>query len=316
MAGDPRQHYDVGGVPGLHVVTNFFTEEVERRLFTNAALFHSTRDSTSYGKQRHSTYSGGGGFLPDDCAGIMNGVVDSHFFPDLIMQPSYVLPWTYGPGASFKEHWDSRYSWGETVMGINLCAGGVMSFHPQGATKSMAPPPSTDTGGGHARLMTKVVVGAKSFRVEVYLPPRSIYIMSGASRVGWKHGILANSDARRAAFPPLPSWNRETRFRRSITLRVQKFFSDDVLRRLLERAAPESDERARLAARVGAQNKFKALLSSATPLNAQERGVHRERFQRDVAFYCQAGSGNLEFRLPMHERNYVEVDQARGAHRQ
>ena len=314
MASDPRQHYDVGGVPGLHVVTNFFTEEVERRLFTNAALFHSTRDSASFGKQRHSTYSGGGGFLPDDCVGIMNGVVDSHFFPELIMQPSYVLPWTYGPGAAFKEHWDSRYSWGETVMGINLGAGCVMSFHPQGALKSMAPPASTDTGagGGHDRLRTEVVVGAKSFRIEVYLPPRSIYIMSGPSRVDWKHGILANTEARRASFPPLPSWNRETRFRRSITLRVQKFFSDDVLRRLLERAAPGTLEHVRLTARVGAQNKFKPLLSSATPLKAQERSAYRQQFEREVAVYCQAGSGNLEFRLPAHERNYVEVDQERG----
>ena len=99
---DPRQHHNVGGIPGLHVVTDFFSEEVERRLFFNTRLFHTVDDSAAFGRKRHSALTTSQPFLPDDLAGIMNGIVDSGFYDELIMQPSYVLPWTYGPGASFK----------------------------------------------------------------------------------------------------------------------------------------------------------------------------------------------------------------------
>ncbi|GMI32868.1 hypothetical protein TeGR_g3039, partial [Tetraparma gracilis] len=118
-------HYDVGGVPGLHVALTLFPPSVERRLFQDPSLFPSIPESQSRGRQRHA---GGArsSFLPAAAMGVCNAVVDSGFHPPFMVQPSYALPWTYAEGARFSSHFDSRYVWGETVCGINLGAGGVM----------------------------------------------------------------------------------------------------------------------------------------------------------------------------------------------
>ena len=77
-------------------------------------------------------------------------------------------------------------------------------------------PASASVGEGFDQVRTTLVVTEKTFRVEVYLPPRSVYIMSGDSRIKRKHGIMQNNEARRSFFPPIPSWNPHF-FRRSGT---------------------------------------------------------------------------------------------------
>ena len=95
---------------------------------------------------------------------MLNAVHDSGLYRDMC-PPDYCLPLHYSKGTTFSSHFDSRYRWGETVMGINLGAPSVIQFIPQ----------SKDGGTGVTQ--------------NIYLPRRCIYIMSGPSRVGWKHGI-------------------------------------------------------------------------------------------------------------------------------
>ena len=86
-------------------------------------------------------------------------------------------------------------------MGINLGAPSVIQFIPQ--------PKQGGTG------VTQ----------NIYLPRRSIYIMSGASRVAWKHGICKVSKENGGTKDaPAPSWNPEGK-RRSLTLRSTKTYN-------------------------------------------------------------------------------------------
>ena len=95
---------------------------------------------------------------------MLNAVHDSGLYRDMC-PPDYCLPLHYSKGTTFSSHFDSRYRWGETVMGINLGAPSVIQFIP------------------------KPKYGGTGVTQNIYLPRRCIYIMSGPSRVGWKHGI-------------------------------------------------------------------------------------------------------------------------------
>lgn len=123
---------DAGGVRGLHVALDIFSEEAERRLFQSTDLHFMEADAHVGGNRtgRHH-----GPLLPDDCYRCCNAVVDSGLFPDLIM-PEYCFAISYpGPsaasgGARFAAHFDSRYRWGETVTGITLGQGCIMEWLP------------------------------------------------------------------------------------------------------------------------------------------------------------------------------------------
>ena len=93
--------------------------------------------------------------------------------------PNYCLPLHYSKGTTFSSHFDSRYRWGETVMGINLGAPSVIQFIPQFKN------------------------GVTGVTQNIYLPRPSIYIMSGPSRVGWKHGICKVSKVNTCSFVSL-----------------------------------------------------------------------------------------------------------------
>lgn len=99
--------------------------------------------------------------------------------------------------------------------------------------------------------------GKKTARVK--LPRRSIYVMSGPSRLDWKHGIVQQ----RPTDPP-PSWNPHN-LRKSLTLRSTKVFSDVHFERTLRQ---NSAERNSLLTRQKAQARF-------PPRNAKGGGTDR-----------------------------------------
>jgi hypothetical protein len=74
--------------------------------------------------------------------------------------------------------------------------------------------------------------------VDVHLPPRSIYVMSGDCRTDWKHAVHVNSEKNRNAVVSSKTnsafW--DCTMRRTITLLSTKVFSDEVLARLLRAA--------------------------------------------------------------------------------
>ena len=234
--------HDVGGVKGLLLLKNAFDEATEEKLFSNETIFFPSVNTTGYqftsegqhlsGKRCHSIPTLQAPLLPNDVYRICNLVRDTGLYSDLIT-PDYCLGLTYpgsrssGGGAEFRMHFDSRYKWGESVVGVTLGQGCSMYFIKAGE------------------------------RVNIELPRRSIYVMTGDARTLWKHGIAKLSAKNTAKFTePSPSWNPYG-MRRSITLRSTKAYSDAVLHRLLERNPLDSS----LKERALSQAQFRPKLS-------------------------------------------------------
>ena len=121
--------HDAGGVRGLIVVLDFFSEAVEKRLFElgNKGIFHAAKRSMAglnIAGERMPRF-------PDDIFRLANAVRDCGAFPELIT-PNHVHYINYPKGGSsaFKEHFDGRARWGETVVGVSTGHGAVIYFKP------------------------------------------------------------------------------------------------------------------------------------------------------------------------------------------
>ena len=246
---------DAGGVPGLHVAYDCFTEEVEERLFLSGdetSFFQhalggpATATATRTGNAPRHPMS-----WPADYTRVCNLIRDCGLVPDLV-PPDYCLPLLYPPGAGFALHFDSRYRWAEVIVGVSLGQDGEMMFLP---TKD------DDKAALAARA------GGKTKTARVKLPRRSIYVMSGPSRLDWKHGIVQQKPAE-----PPPSWNPHN-LRKSLTFRSTKVFSDVYFERAL-RQRQNSAERNSLLARQRAQARF-------PPRDAQGEALTSEVLQKE-----------------------------------
>jgi alkylated DNA repair dioxygenase AlkB len=290
---------DIAGIPGLHVALDVFTEETERRLFKSPIHGRASEEDYHRGGQRNGQAHGP--ILHDDAYRLCNAVRDCGLFPGFIT-PDSCLSWSYpGPsaqsgGASFALHFDSRYSIGETVVGVNLGQGCVMEFQPGDEWWKAHPgegppaqPPQDAAAGVHVEVRT---FDSGSFKLCVAMPRRSIYVMSGLCRWQWKHGIAKLSSKNLAPFAPPPSWNAYG-MRRSLTLRAGKAFSDATLHRLLQRAPNDASLKAY--ARRGTRTRRRSMRSHeprATPLPCEHNSA------RDCARQCSA--------LPCHVRRACE----------
>lgn len=193
--------------------------------------------------------------MPEALVKTCNGIVESGLYNEFLAC-DYCLPWSYPENGSFNYHFDSRYRWGETVVGITLGCAGIMSFQPQKSAKENGPPfplgarQSLNSDG----LAVAVRGTVSSWVVDVYLPPRSVYVMSGPCRLDWKHMVSTNNSVNRkyTGSNPNPSFTNCV-VRRTITLRSTKVFSDEVLRR----ASIQSSKDTRLQIRFISQNKFR-----------------------------------------------------------
>jgi hypothetical protein len=241
---------NVGGIQGLDIALDCFSEAVERRLFESERI-HAPQDQSAQNPKRHGIIKGPDRF-DHDIFRACNVVRDSGLLPGYV-PPDYCFALTYNQRASFQSHFDSRYRWGETVVGVTTGQQGTIYFSPgNAATTKKGPPagaPPDEGSGPFDSFRTRVLDNFESgyFAIEVDLPRRSIYVMSGAARVDWKHGIRAVG----SPMPP-PAWNPHN-FRRSLTLRATKAFSDASLDAQL--AATPHDES--LLARCRAQAKFR-----------------------------------------------------------
>jgi hypothetical protein len=218
---------DVGGVPGLSVLTEAFTEDCERRYWDAAP----GSGNQSAGETKRV------GQCSIDHPLAMFGAVheaislveDTGLFAP-ICRPDYILVQAYPPKASFMSHYDSKFRWGETVVGVCLGAPCEMLFTPN--DKSLP-------------------------NVRVWLPRRSIYVMAGDSRRLWKHGLfragMAGLEGREQARPP--SFN-PLNWRRSWTLRSTKVYQQAWLESRRDAAPAGSAARAALSARLAAQLEF------------------------------------------------------------
>jgi hypothetical protein len=261
----PRILKNVGGVPGAHILLNAFSEEIERLLFTSSRFFNKDFNTeVMAGHERalwHRDARTWGAAFPAEVYKLTNLIIDSGLYPGLVY-PDMLLDITYrsnkdrdkGPnlpnkGPKFALHFDSKYTWGETVIGVSLGAASCLRFFPaKGQTingPAFAAKGEFGKGLGASRVKDK--------HVEIELPRRSIYIMSGPSRTDWRHAISPIEDKS----PPSQNWNPG--FRRSLTMRTVKWYSDAVLQNRLRKAQTNEDfpAAAALVERIDAQNVFK-----------------------------------------------------------
>jgi hypothetical protein len=264
----------VNGIEGLHLATDCFSEEVEKRIFLSGYK-EGTNERIINGETvpwRAGRVSGPSEW-PDDYFKLVNLIRDCGLFPGYV-PPDYCFRIVYPEGAGFFHHYDSRHRWGEVIVGVTVGQSGVIYFVPKDGQESLLPP------------------GRDSIRV--VLPRRSIYVMSGASRYDWKHGIVKHRPTH-----PSPSWNTNN-LRISLTLRSKKVFSDVYLERQL---LNETDvmKRAELSARIAAQKKFYPVLEkNGSKLTKVEVEIQRKKANALLDF-MDSGAIPVHLRFHQHE---------------
>jgi len=255
-------HRDVGGIEGLHLATNCFPEEVERRLFLSISEIYYQEGKRKWGGDPTGLIRWQYDW-PDDFIKITNLVRDSGLVPDYV-PPDYCLRLMYPPNARFQLHHDSKYRWGEVIMGVNLGQDGEMMFTPDRAEDAF------DEAAIQSEFAYKERGRNKSMKVR--LPRRSIYVMTGPSRYVYKHGI-----AKQKPTQPKPTWNPRN-MRKSMTFRSTKVFSDLYLERLLQsykNTGGDATKIAAIQARKDAQEKLKPRDQNGTPLTKAEIAEER-----------------------------------------
>jgi len=239
---------NAGGVPGLMVALNVFSEEVEKRVFEDGNLFHNETNLNEGNDKKKKHFVTSPFDWNEDIFSICNLVSDSGLWCEYFT-PDYLLGLTYPIGAGFQAHHDSRHRWGETVVGVTLGQGGTMYFtSPKGERKAKEIEENYINDLGKASIRIKEY--ENSYAVELDLPRRSMYIMTGEARLNFKHGLRTQKSK---GFASPPDWNPNN-YRRSLTLRHTKCFSDICLEFAIINDPTNED----LIKRLSEQNKYKA----------------------------------------------------------
>ena len=189
------------GVSGLHVLCNAFSDETHARLYSSLELGWGGESRKLGGTEIAQTQ--GHSLASANCAKdifrIFNAVRDSGLFPQACV-PSGAMMLEYPSGAQFPLHHDGRKVWGEYVVVASFGGACTLTFRlaisptnpvdPSFKAPDASRPPrvpyfthcvcQSDPHNGQ---------GKESYQVSTILPPNSLYIMSGCSRVDWKHGI-------------------------------------------------------------------------------------------------------------------------------
>jgi len=208
------QMYNVGGIPGFHVLKNCFTEEFEKFL---VMTLHPSEPLVGEAGAPVPGLAGPGfgfpAFVPGSLCGgqvveqfhplvfeLLNLVVDSGLTTHLT-PPDTCLGLTYMPGTTVPPHFDSCTIFGETLIGVSLGASAVIRFTLPGVDAPAA--------------------------VDIVLPRRSIYIMCGEARVKYMHAIHSVNNVINKVVTDVPTggpkWNPDN-LRFSLTLRSTKAY--------------------------------------------------------------------------------------------
>lgn len=116
-----RVFKDVAGVPGLLLLTNAFSDEFERACFEVAGAIGAARLDGGGRPARTGEAAISLERFSLEMWAVINLVRDSGLAPQLTT-PDYCLAWGYPPGTSFQPHFDSRFQWGEAVVGATFGA--------------------------------------------------------------------------------------------------------------------------------------------------------------------------------------------------
>jgi alkylated DNA repair dioxygenase AlkB len=284
---------NVGGVLGLDIALEAFSEEIELGLFSSPALFKADYRSSQSKKRQGDSHTHPHNWDPTVWK-LTTLIRQVH--PEHNVQPNYCFAQSYPKGAGFMHHFDSRHRWGETVVGVSMGQSCVMYFTPhEDHVKKRGPPTEIQEYDGikvHVRKYkrkgndnkTTTTGAAKEsgkedgWCVEVQIPRRSIYVMSGEVRYDWKHGIRSQTDKLLLkVFSSPPRWNPYN-IRRSFTFRATKAYSDAYLQHLLTQD-PFNES---LQRRIRAQSQFRPQIRNGERLKNEELAEERARAEREL----------------------------------
>jgi alkylated DNA repair dioxygenase AlkB len=160
-------HVSVSRIKGLRYVPGFISESVEQELLERidsvAWLTELERRVQHYGykydyKSRRIDSSMRLGELPDWMNSFCTMLVCAGIFEK---RPDQVIVNEYKPGQGISAHIDCEPCFDDTIASLTLNSGCVMDF--------------TDL--------------ANTTKVPIYLEPRSLVVLQGDARYGWKHSI-------------------------------------------------------------------------------------------------------------------------------
>lgn len=236
---------NVGGIKGLSVAYNLFSETAEADFFSTP--LPNKREDNSGRAGELSTYEPS--LFPTSMWPALNAVRDSGLCAEML-DPDYVFALAYGRRDSFHAHFDSRYRWGEHVVGICLGAPAEICFY-------------ESTLSHHAGNDLAALAAAGTVRaIRIILPRRSAYSMADDSRTKWQHSVQRVGYDAFGKLETVPSWNILSE-RRSWTFRATKVYGLESLRRSLSECAPEdSIKREAFNARIRAQMILKTTAES------------------------------------------------------
>jgi len=233
--------HNVGGVPGLDLALDCFSEDIERRLFESDIIWGGVspeQAANCFEGMRNGSSHPLNGTWDEDMWMVANLAGD--LFPEYHVPPNYCLPLSYPAGGKggFRAHYDSRKRWGECVVGVSLGQTSILHF-----TQERGVPPPQPAPEEGVFVKYKYHPSGK-YCVEVELPRRSIYAFHSEARIHWKHGIHHQTNLRLALLPPSPQWN-PWHLRRSLTFRATKSYSDLYLQHLIQQNPTDTSLRAR-----------------------------------------------------------------------
>jgi len=158
---------DIAAIHGLTYIPNFITKETERTLINSinseSWLTDIKRRVQHYGykydyKARSIDYSMFLGELPIWSQSIAHRLYAENFIEDM---PDQLIVNEYLPGQGITSHVDCKPCFSGTIISLSLGSGCIMDF---------------------VSLLTNK-------KIEVFIEPCSLVVISGESRYNWTHGI-------------------------------------------------------------------------------------------------------------------------------
>lgn len=282
-----------GGVQGLSIAYEVFTEAAEKAFFEAPGLFAPLQPKTVRTAGRYHENIMGPQSFPREMFELLNAARDCGLKSGLIT-PDYCLAWGYPQGSKFAAHFDSRYRWGEDVMGVSLGTSCEIHFIP-----------------------VSRVLPAGSKTVKAVLPRRSIYIMEDEARTLWKHGIFKVGKAVGARGDIPPAWNPDN-YRRSLTLRCTKTYNAfELERQIAARKSIQSSSSSApsfhkeiilmLQQRLSAQRVFgEEKNQEGKKFSKEEMAAVEATARNTLKFVLELPESLSQARLPRGECNFLE----------
>ncbi|XP_017753532.1 PREDICTED: alkylated DNA repair protein alkB homolog 8 [Eufriesea mexicana] len=153
--------------PGLKLIENIITEEEERRLLSTINWNNEGSSDLKHRKVKHFGYEFQYNSNKVDPDQPITPIPEDYHFLKILFKKYHDVPYEYDqltinhylPGQGIPPHIDTHSSFEDSILSLSLGSACIMDFK------------------------------RENEKVAIFLPPRSLLIMSGEARYAWSHGI-------------------------------------------------------------------------------------------------------------------------------